>query len=173
MQSKQRITRWEYLQQSCREIFHDRGIDRLPPRDESEWNDLYRDEAKVAMEAACRMGDLFYNRESETFRDYLNPEESLIALRSDLTHEVRKTRIYILRCHPYLTRLDTIDIARLTELFASALSSDPERELWSARVQLGYEDLQFVHEWVKGVRNRGLAITDEDKRIGKCMGIVF
>lgn len=173
MQSKQRITRWEYLQQSCREIFHDRGIDRPPPRDESEWNDLCRDEAKAAMEASYRMGDLFYNCESETFRDSLNPEESLIALRPDLTHEVRKTRIYILRCRPHLTRLDTIDIAKLAELFASALSSDPEGELWSASVQLGYEDLQFVHEWVKGVRNRGLAITDEDKRIGKCMGIVF
>jgi hypothetical protein len=173
MQSKQRITRWEYLQQSCREILHDRGIDRLPPRDESEWNDLYRDEAKVAMEASHRMGDLFYNCESDTYRDYLNPEESLIALMPDLTHEVRKTRIYILRCRLYLMRLDTVDIAKVAELFASALSSDPERELWSAQVQLGYENLQFVHEWVKGLRNRGLAITDEDKRIGKCMGIVF
>jgi hypothetical protein len=173
MQSKRRITRWEYLQQSCREIFHDRGIDQLPPRDESEWNDLYRNEAKVVMEASYRMGDLFYNCESDTFRDYLNPKESLIALRPDLTHEVRKTRIYILRCRPYLMGLDTVDIAKVAELFASALSSDPERELWSAKAQLGHKNLQFIHKWMKGVRNRGLEITDEDKRICKCMGIVF
>src|ERR1700721_871387 len=131
MQSEQLISRWEYLQQSCREIFYDRGIDRLPPRDEDEWKDLYRDEANVATEASYRMGDLFYNCESERFRDYLNPEESLIALRPDLTHEVRKARIYILRCRPYLTRLDTVDVAKVAELFASALSSDPEKEFWS------------------------------------------
>ena len=159
MQSERCISRWEYLQQSCGEIFLDRGIDRLPPRDESQWNDLYRDEAKVATEASHRMGDLFYNCESKIFRDYLNPEESLIALRSGLTHEVRKTRIYVLRCRPYLMRLDTIDIAKVAELFASALSSDPEGELWSARQQLVYE--------------RGLAITDEDKQIAKYMGIAF
>jgi hypothetical protein len=173
MQPEQRVTRWEYLQQSCREIFQDRGIDRLPPRDESQWNDLFRDEAKIAMEASYRMGDLFYNCELKTFRDYLNPEESVIALRPDLTHKVRKTRIYILRCRPYLMRLDTVDIAKVAELFASALSLDPEKELWSEKVQVGYEKLQFVHEWVKGVRDRGLAITDEDKQIAKGMGIVF
>ena len=173
MQSEQRITRWEYLRQSCREIFHDRGIDRLPPRDESEWDDLCRDEAKAAIEASGRMGDLFYNCESETFRDYLNPEESLIALRMDLTHKVRKTRIYILRCRPYLTRLDTVDIAKVADLFASALSSDPEKEVWSEKMLLRYENLQFVHEWVKGVRSRGLTVTDEDKQIVKCMGIEF
>jgi hypothetical protein len=173
MQPEQRVTRWEYLQQSCREIFQDRGIDRLPPRDESEWNDLFRGEAKIAMEASYRMGDLFYNCESKTFRDYLNAEESVIALRPDLTHKVRKTRIYILRCRPYLMRLDTVDMAKVAELFASALFLDPEKELWSEKVQVGYENLQFAHEWVKRVRNRGLAITDEDKQIARGMGIVF
>jgi hypothetical protein len=63
--------------------------------------------------------------------------------------------------------------AKVAELFASALSPDPEGELRSAKVQLGYENLQFVHGWVNGVRNRGLAITDEDKHIAKYMGIVF
>ena len=70
-------------------------------------------------------------------------------------------------------RLDTVDIAKVAELFAAALSLDPEKELWSEKLQLGYENLQFVHEWVKGVRNRRLAITDEDKQIAKGMGIVF
>ena len=58
-------------------------------------------------------------------------------------------------------RLDTVDISKVAELFASALSSDPEGELRCAKVQLGYENLQFVHGWVKGVRNRGLAITEK------------
>jgi hypothetical protein len=166
MERKQRITRWEYVQQCCREIFHQQGFEPRAPRTRQEWDDFFRDEYKVAREASLRMGDLFYNPESETFREDLTVEESRIALSPDLTHEVRKTRIYLLRCAQYAQRLNAVDAEKVTALFALALTSDPEERVWS-------EKLQVTHAFRSQLRDKQLTISDEDKLLAKNLGITL
>jgi len=165
-----RITRWEYIQQSCREVFVEHGITRMAPQNMKEWDELVKDSWQIATTVAHRMGDLFYNFESDFFRESLSPEESRIASRSDINHEERKREIYFLRCASYIRRLRIADAQWLKTSLAKVSSGDSDERPGLEPVRPRQEPLTPTSFNSLPI---SLGITKEDRIIAERIGIVL
>jgi hypothetical protein len=149
------ITGWEYIEQSRREILNDRGI---PLPGLKRWNSsaMY-DFFEITKLTALRRWDLFYDFETDSYRETLNPKESAIASRSDLTHEERRAQIYLLRGDSYLQR--------------------PSFKQVTVERQSGFDEPQSTVKpfavTMSSSHNRSPTITDEDKILAKYMGIAL
>lgn len=164
-----RLTRWEYTQQSCREVFAEHGIVRVAPRSLKEWEGLVRNNWQIAATAAHRMGDLFYNSESDTFRERLSPDESKIAVRPDMSHEERKREIYFLRCALYIRRLRASDARWLATSLLTLLSRNTDERIWMEPTQPRPEPLVPINFNSLPI----LRITEEDRIMAERIGIVL